>query len=257
VQRSGRLQPGRRLPRDRRALVLLSAAAVLIGVNWGVYIWAVNHNHVVETSLGYFINPLVSVALGVMVLGERLRRRQWAAIALALIGVVELTAAAGRPPWIALALAVSFGCYGLVKKIVGVPAVEGLVVETLALSPVALAFVLVLASTGRSTFVGHGAGHAALLATTGLVTVIPLLAFAGSAPRVPLSLLGVMQYLAPTVQFLIGVLVRHEPLPASTLVGFGFVWVALALFTVDHARSRRRLVTPLVGEVSDPSVISV
>jgi chloramphenicol-sensitive protein RarD len=230
----------RTLPRGRRQLKLLVAAAVLIAVNWGVYIWGVNAHHVVETSLGYFVNPLVSVALGVVALGERLRRTQWAAVGLAAVGVLVLTVESGRLPWIALALAASFGTYGLVKKVVGVPAVEGLVVETAVLTPLALGYVLIGALFGTTTFATHGAGHALLLASAGVVTAIPLLAFAGAAARVPLSRLGLMQYVTPTMQFLIGVLVRHEPLPPGRLVGFVLVWFALAMFTADTATHYRR-----------------
>jgi chloramphenicol-sensitive protein RarD len=230
----------RTLPRGRRQVLLLVAAAILIAVNWGVYIWGVNSHHVVETALGYFVNPLVSVALGVMTLGERLRRNQWAAVGLAAAGVLVLTIDSGRPPWIALVLAASFGTYGLVKKVVGVPAVEGLVVETAVLTPVALGYVAVGAVLGTTTFTTHGADHAALLMSAGVVTAIPLLAFAGAAARVPLSRLGLMQYVTPTMQFLIGVLVRHEPMPPGRLAGFVLVWVALAWFTVDTATNRRR-----------------
>ena len=236
----------RTLPRGGRPLRLLVAAAVLIAINWGIYIWGVNSHHVVETSLGYFVNPLVSVALGVIALGERLRRTQWAAVGLAAIGVVVLTADSGRLPWIALVLAASFGTYGLVKKIVGVPAVEGLVVETAVLTPVALGYVIVGALFGTTTFTNHGAGHGLLLMSAGVVTAVPLLAFAGAAARVPLSRLGLMQYVTPTMQFLIGVLVRHEPLPPGRLAGFIIVWVALALFTVDTATNHRRQLTASV-----------
>src|SRR5947209_3343339 len=227
------------LPRDRRRLLLLTAAAVLIGVNWGVYIWGVNNHHVVETSLGYFINPMVSVALGVVVLGERLRHAQWAAVAVAALGVVVLTVEAGRPPWIALTLAASFGTYGLVKRVVGVGTVEALVVEAAVLTPVAVGYLVIAGAGGDQTFTTHGAGHAVLLASSGLVTAIPLLAFAGAAQRVPLSRLGLLQYLTPTIQFLIGVLVRHEAVSSGRLVGFGLVWVALVVFTVDTLRTDR------------------
>jgi chloramphenicol-sensitive protein RarD len=231
---------GAGLPRDRRRLSLLALAAVVIAVNWGLYIWGVNNKHVVETSLGYFVNPLVTVALGVIVLGERLRRVQWVAVGVAAAGVVVLTVATGRPPWIALVLAFSFGTYGLVKKIVGVGAIEGLVVETALLAPLAVAYLAVTAATGSDTFASHGEGHAALLAGAGPVTALPLLAFAGAAARVPLSRLGLLQYLTPTIQFLLGVLLRHEPLPLGRLLGFILVWVALVLFTVDSASHRRR-----------------
>ncbi len=232
VLRSGR-RAWRGLPRDQRSARLLTVAGVLIGVNWGVYIWGVNHGHVVETSLGYFINPLVTVALGVVVLRERLRAAQWVAVGVAGVGVVVLTVQAGRPPWVALVLAFSFGGYGLVKKIVGVSPVNGLVVEAAVLAPLAVGYLAVQASRGVGTFTTHGAGHALLLASTGIVTVIPLLLFAGAAPRIALSRLGLMQYMTPTIQFLIGITVRHEPLPAVRLVGFCLVWLALGVFTAD------------------------
>jgi chloramphenicol-sensitive protein RarD len=232
----------RSLPRDRRPVLLLVAAAVLIGINWGVYIWGVNNGHVVETSLGYFINPLVSVGLGVLVLGERMRRLQWAAVAVAAVGVGVLTVAAGRPPWIALVLAASFGTYGLVKRVVGVGAIEGLVVETSALAPIALLFLAVTAARGNGNFTDHGPGHALLLTSAGFVTAIPLLAFAGAAARVPLNRLGLLQYLTPTIQFLIGVFIRHEAVSPGRLVGFFLVWVALAVFTIDTASNHRRQV---------------
>jgi chloramphenicol-sensitive protein RarD len=242
----------RRIPRGTRELRLLSVAAVVIAVNWGVYIWGVNHDHVVETSLGYFVNPLVTVTLAVVVLGERLRRTEWLAVAVAALGVVVLTVQAGRPPWIALVLAVSFGSYGLVKKVVGVRPAEGLVVETAILGPLALGYLLAIGATGSGHFTTQGTGHALLLAGAGPVTAIPLLAFAGAAPRVPLSRLGLMQYLTPTMQFLIGVTLRHEPLPATRLAGFVLVWLALALFSYEgwsrHRRSRQRAGGP-VGTV--------
>jgi chloramphenicol-sensitive protein RarD len=230
----------RRLPRTPRQLGLLAAAAVLIAINWGLYIWGVNHHHVVETSLGYFVNPLVTVALSVFVLGERLRRVQWVAVAIAAAGVIVLTIQAGRPPWIALALAFSFGTYGLIKKVVGVEPAAGLAVETAVLAPVALAYLLVIGANGHGTFTSHGAGHTLLLAAAGPVTAVPLLLFAAASSRVALSRMGLMQYLTPCIQFLIGIFVRHESLPAMRLVGFLLVWVALAVFTADSTSSRRR-----------------
>ena len=244
----------RRLPRDRRRLNLLIAAAVLIGINWGLYIWGVNNHHVVETSLGYFINPLVSVALGVMLLGERLRRGQWSAVGIAAAGVVVLTVESGHVPWIALTLAVSFGLYGLVKKIVGVGAVEGLVVETSVLAPVALGYLVALGINGGGGFTQHGAGHALLLMSAGVVTPLPLLAFAGSAARIPLSRLGLLQFGTPTIQFLIGVLYRHEPLPLGRLFGFVLVWIALVVFTIDTFYRRPVRVPDLAPELSVESV---
>jgi chloramphenicol-sensitive protein RarD len=237
----------RRLPRTRRQLSLLAAAAVLIAVNWGLYIWGVNHHHVIETSLGYFVNPLVTVALSVVVLGERLRRRQWVAVAIATAGVVVLTVQAGRPPWIALALALSFGTYGLIKKVIGVEPAAGLAVETALLVPVALAYLIVIQANGTGGFSSHGGGHAVLLAAAGPVTAVPLLLFAAASSRVALSRMGLMQYLTPSIQFGIGVFVRHESLPAWRLAGFLLVWAALAVFTADSmsARSRRDPAAPV------------
>jgi chloramphenicol-sensitive protein RarD len=237
----------RRVPRTGRPLALLTLAAILIAINWGLYIWAVNDNQVVEASLGYFINPLVTVALSVLVLGERLRRLQWVAVGVAAMGVVVLTIQAGQPPWIALSLAVTFGSYGLIKKVVGVEPAAGLAVETAVLAPLALGYLVVIAVTGHGTFTTDGTSHALLLAASGPVTAVPLLAFAAASSRVPLSRMGLMQYLTPTIQFLIGVLVRHEPLGPARLFGFVLVWVALAIFTIDGTSTRRRRV-PSVSE---------
>jgi chloramphenicol-sensitive protein RarD len=177
--------------------------------------------------------------LSVLVLGERLRRIEWIAVGIAAGGVVVLTVQAGRPPWIALALAASFGGYGLVKKVVGVEPAHGLLVEAAVLAPLAIGYLAIDGARGGSTFATHGAGHAALLASSGVVTMVPLLLFAAAAPRVPLSRLGLMQYLTPTIQFLIGVTVRHESLPATRLAGFGLVWAALALFAIRPSREDR------------------
>jgi chloramphenicol-sensitive protein RarD len=225
---------------QRRTRWLLAVAAALITVNWGTYIWGVNNHHVVETSLGYFINPLVSVLIGVVVLGERLRRLQWAALALAAVAVLALTVEYGHPPWVALILAISFGSYGLAKKKANSGAVESLVVETLVVSPVALGYLVFLTATGASTFGSNGGWHVALVVGTGVVTVLPLLAFGGAATRIPLSTLGLMQYVTPTVQFLLGILFFHEPMPAMRWVGFALIWLALVLFTAESLRHRHR-----------------
>ena len=224
----------------RGVLPLLTAAAAVVTVNWGVYIWAVNNDHVVDASLGYFVNPLVSVLLGVVLLRERLRPLQWVAVGVATAGVAELAVEGGRVPWIALVLAFSFGVYGLLKKLAAAPAVEALAVETAVLFLPALGWIIGLAATGRSTFATLGAGHAALLASTGIVTALPLLFFGAAATRIPLSTLGVLQYLAPTLQFLAGVLVFGEHLSPGRLAGFAVIWAALALFTADALRSRPR-----------------
>jgi chloramphenicol-sensitive protein RarD len=221
--------------RQRRLLVL---AAVVIAVNWGTYIYGVNSEQVVETSLGYFINPLVTVSLGVVVLGETLRPRQWAALALAAAAVVVLTVDYGRPPVIALTLAGSFAVYGLLKKQAGVGAVESLTVETAVLVLPAIAYLGWLAAAGSAHV--DGPRHGLLLAGAGVVTAVPLLAFGAAARRVPLTTLGLLQYLAPTLQLLIGLGIRGEPMPAVRLAGFGLVWVALALFTAEALGHRRR-----------------
>ena len=238
--------------RDRVRLARLSLAAVLIAVNWGAFIYGVTSGQVVETSLGYFINPLVTVALGVVVLGERLRPVQWWALGGATAAVLLLTVENGSPPWLALVLAASFGSYGLLKKQAAVGAVEGLSVETLVLTPFALGFLVVLGSRGDSTFATEGPGHIALLIGTGVVTAIPLLLFAGAAVRVPLTTLGLLQYVTPTMQFLIGVLLYDEDLPLGTLLGFTLVWIALAVFTFDvlrHQRHQRRRTVPVLEPV--------
>jgi chloramphenicol-sensitive protein RarD len=223
-------------PRTRRLLVL---AACLITVNWAVYIWGVNNGHVVETSLGYFVNPLVTVLMGVFVLGERLRRVQWAAMAVATLAVLVLTVDYGRPPWIALVLALTFGSYGLCKKQADAPAVESLTFETLVIGPVALAYLVWLTSHGGSNFTDHGPGHVLLLMSAGIVTAVPLVCFGGAATRVPMVTLGLLQYLTPTLQFLLGVAYFHEDMPAGRWIGFALVWVALAVFTLDLVRQRR------------------
>lgn len=228
------------LARDRRRLWLLTVAAVVIAVNWGTYIYGVNSGRVVETSLGYFINPLVTVLMGVLILKERLRRWQWIALGIASVAVIGLTIEYGRPPWIALVLALSFGTYGLAKKQAGVEAVESLTFETVVLTPVALAFIGWLTMAGGADFGHHGWGHALMLTTTGVVTAIPLLCFGAAAIRVSLTTIGLLQYLAPILQFAIGVLVLHEAMSPMRWLGFILVWVALAIFTVEAVRHRRR-----------------
>jgi chloramphenicol-sensitive protein RarD len=219
----------------------LAVASVLLACNWGLYIYGVNSGQVVETSLGYFINPLVSVALGVLVLGERLRPVQQLAIGFAVAAVAVLTVDNGRPPWIALGLAFSFGTYGLLKKQANVGALASLSIETAVTGPIAALYLLGLAAAGTGTFTGHGPDHALLLLSSGVVTAVPLLLFGAAATRIPLVTLGVLQYLAPTLQLLVGVAVRHEPFGAARLLGFGLVWLALAVFTTDLVRHHRRV----------------
>lgn len=227
---------------DRASLARLSLAAVLIAGNWALYIWGVNNEHVVETSLGYFVNPVVTVLIGVLVLHERLRRLQWLAIGVGAAAVLVLTVDYGRPPWIALGLAGSFATYGLLKKQVGrrVGALHSLTVETTVIVLPALGFLAALEVRGEGQLGHSGVGHGLLLASAGVVTAVPLLFFAAAARRVPLSLLGMLQYLTPVLQFLTGVLLYREPMPASRLAGFALVWAALVLLTVDGLHNRRR-----------------
>jgi chloramphenicol-sensitive protein RarD len=233
------------LLRDRRTAGLIVLAALVIAANWGTFIYGVNTDRVVETSLGYFINPLVTVLLGVLVLRERLRPAQWAAIAVGTAAVAVLTVDYGHIPYLALTLAASFGLYGLVKKRLAVPAAEGLLLESGVLLLPALAYVLVLTGRGEST-VGISVGHTLLMVLSGVTTAVPLLLFAGAANRIPLSAIGLLQYLAPILQLACGVLVFGEPMPPARLAGFALVWLALVVFTADgirHVRSTRRATT--------------
>ena len=245
---SCRLPQFRALLRRHRARNLLTVAAVVIAVNWGTYIWGVTNHRVVETSLGYFINPLVTVLMGVLILRERLRALQWVALGIAFVAVLGLTIEYGHPPWVALTLAFSFGTYGLAKKQAGVEAIESLTFETLVLVPVALGYLIWLGGSGN--FIGHGAGHSLLLASTGIVTAIPLLCFGAAAIRVPMTTLGLLQYLAPIVQFLLGVTVLDEHMSTMRWLGFGLVWVALVIFTFEATRHHRRQQLKLTAEAA-------
>ncbi|WAU86141.1 EamA family transporter RarD [Streptomyces sp. Qhu-G9] len=233
------------LLRQPRKLGFITVAAATITVNWGVYIWAVNTGHVVEASLGYFINPLVTIAMGVLLLKERLRPAQWTAVGIGFAAVLVLTVGYGRPPWISLCLAFSFATYGLVKKKLNLGGLESLAAETAIQFLPALGYLLWLSSRGGATFGGEGAGHAALLAATGVVTALPLVCFGAAAIRVPLSTLGLLQYLAPVLQFLLGILYFHEAMPAERWAGFALVWAALSLLTWDALRTARRSRTVL------------
>jgi rarD protein len=214
-----------------RALWMLALSSIAIAFNWGLYIWAVNAGHVIETSLGYFINPLVNVLLGVLVLHERLRRIQWLAVACAALGVAWLTIDAGTPPWIALGLASSFGLYGLLRKLVAVDAVGGLGLESLYLFLPALGFALWSESGHGGGFIsGWGWGNDALLILGGVVTAVPLIGFAYGVKRIPLSLVGLLQYIAPTLQLLLGVLFFHEPFDGGRALGFAAIWLGLLLY---------------------------
>ncbi|MCF7974497.1 MAG: EamA family transporter RarD [Phycisphaerae bacterium] len=226
--------------RQPRVLGTYLIAACLVTVNWLTYVWAVNAGFIVETSLGYFINPLVSVTLGVVLLRERLRPWQWLPVGLAAAGVLYLTFVYGELPWIALTLAFSFGCYGLVKKKAPLPPMDGLVLETGILFIPAVAYLCLAETQGQGLFLHLSWNLNLLLVGSGLVTIVPLILFAAATQRIPLSLVGILQYIAPTLQFLVGVLVFHESVK-SKIAGFVLVWIALFIFMIEsmvHARSR-------------------
>jgi chloramphenicol-sensitive protein RarD len=231
---------------DRGTVLRLCAAGIAIAVNWGVYIWGVNNGRVIETSLGYFINPLVTIGLGVVILHERLRAVQWAAVGLGAVAVLVLSVDYGRPPWIALALACSFGAYGFLKKGVRASPPEGLLIEGAVTSLPALILLGALALAGQATFVGHAAnpGHLVLLISAGPVTALPLLFFAGAATRLPLSTMGLLQYVTPVMQFAIGVLILRESTSFALLCGFALVWIALAILGFDGVRHRGQAAAP-------------
>lgn len=227
-----------------RQWLAIAAAAVVIAANWGCYVFAVNNGHVADAALGYFINPLVSVLLGVLVLREALRPLQRISVGIALVAVAVMTVMLGALPWIPLTLALSFGFYGLIKKRITVPPHISLMAETLVLAPVGLVYLLVIESTGAGTFANHGAPHTALLALAGIVTALPLLCFARAAQEMTLTSLGMIQYMTPTLQMLWALFVTHEHIEAGRWVGFCLIWVALGIFVVDltiHSSRNRRL----------------
>jgi chloramphenicol-sensitive protein RarD len=226
--------------RDRRTLVGFIVTAVLLATNWVVYVWSNNHGHMVEGSLGYFVTPLVSVVLGLVVLHERLRPGQWLAVAVAATGVAYLTLNAGGALWISAALALSFGFYGLLRKTARLGSVHGLSLEMMILLAPALVYLTWLGLTGDGAFVRAGTHTTLLLAGSGVVTAAPLVLFAYGARRVTLVTLGILQYCAPTLQFLLGVVVYHEPFGHARLVGFVIVWAALAVYSVEGIVARRR-----------------
>lgn len=218
--------------------IKLFLSSMLISINWLVYIWATNNEHVVEASLGYYINPLIIIGFGVIFLKEKMRTMQWAAVAIATLGVVVLTVDYGRLPWIAIALAVSWGSYGLIKKQLGLGALEGLAIETLISSVFYLAYLIYIGNQGTGQF-GQSWGLTALLISAGAVTAIPLLLFNGSTNRLPFTTIGLLQYITPTLQFSIGVWVLNEDMPTARWVGFLFIWAALVVLATDLIRSSR------------------
>jgi len=228
-----------------RMLWIYSIAGILLSVNWLTYVWAVNAGFIVETSLGYFINPLLSMLMGVIFLREKLRLAQWIPVTLAAIGVGYLTFIYGRPPWIALALAFSFGIYGLVKKVAPLGSLYGLTLETGILFLPALIYLVIVETNGTGAFMHIGLQADLLMIGAGVVTTVPLLMFASAAQRVPLTMIGVLQYIAPTIQFLIGVLIYKEPFDRNHLIGFSVIWLALIIFWVENYLAHRVPVEPL------------
>lgn len=218
---------------DRSARRWLAASATLMSVNWLIYVWAVTSGHVIESSLGYFINPLVSVLMGVFLLKESLNRTQWIAVGIAALGVLWLTVQVGHPPWISLALALTFGSYGLIRKKVAVDSVAGLGVETLLIAPFMLAWLLWCTQAGTLSFGAHDRLLDGLLIASGAVTAVPLVLFAYGVRRVPLSTIGLLQYLGPTLQLLTGIFVFHEPFTETRAIGFGLIWAALAVHAAE------------------------
>ncbi|MEV6280580.1 EamA family transporter RarD [Nocardia sp. NPDC051832] len=234
---------------DAKTWRLAAVASFALSLNWGVYVYGVLTGHVVECALGYFINPLVTVAFGVVIFREKLGRAQWVALGLGALAVAVLTVDYGRPPYIALVLACSFATYGLVKKVIRLDALRGIAAEGIVAAPFALAFIAYLVFSGRTEFASSPA-HTGLLLATGPVTLVPLLLFAVAAQRVPLSTMGLLQYLTPALQMAWGVAVMHEPMPPSRWAGFALIWAALALFTTDALRRARtrRTTEPVVTE---------
>ncbi|MFE5671162.1 EamA family transporter RarD [Agromyces sp. NPDC056523] len=230
-----------RVLRDRRVVLIMGAAGALIFVNWLTYVYAALSGQVVEAALGYFINPIVTVFLGVLVLRERLNAVQWTAVGISIVAVVVLAVGYGQVPWIALVLAFSFGFYGLIKKRVGprVDAVSGLTLETAWLAPLAAVLLVVEGATNGLTMGAEGAWHTVLLLAAGAITAIPLLLFAAASRRLPLIYMGFIQYFAPFIQFLVGVVILHEPMPLERWIGFGLVWIALVVLTFDLVRGAR------------------
>lgn len=222
-----------------KTIGIYTLAGILLSINWVIYVWGVNADFIVETSLGYFINPLLSVLMGVLFLRERLRPAQWIPVLIAAIGVAYLTFVYGRLPWIALSLAFSFGFYGLVKKLAPLGSLYGLTLETASVFPIALIYLIIVDINGTADFLHDGLSTDLFLAGAGIVTTIPLLMFASAAKQIPLTMVGILQYIAPTLQFLIGVFLYKEPFDHAHLIGFGIVWVALIIFWLENFLAQR------------------
>jgi len=230
--------------RQKKVLAAFIASALLLSGNWLTYIWSVNNGHVIDASLGYFITPLVNVLLGYTLLHERPRRAQWVALAFAALGVIWLTVQTGRLPWIALVLAATFGCYGLLRKVAVLGAVEGLTLETMLLAPLALAAIAIWSVQGHSTFPAPDVSTNLWLIALGPITAVPLLLFAAGARRISMTTLGLLQYIGPSIQFVLGVWVFHEPFTPARFAGFALIWIALLVYSLDGWRVTRRAAAP-------------
>jgi len=237
---------------NRRNIVILGSAALILSMNWLVYVYAVDSNQVMQVSLGYFMNPLISVAMGVILLKERLRKTQWVAIGIALIAVFLLTIVTGSVPWIALALGLTFAFYGLLKKYANLPSLQSLGIETVVLLPLALTILGISVATGTESFALDGPKITFLLIMLGPVTAVPLLAFGGASRRIPLSTLGVLQYITPIMSFLIGFFIFQEAMSTGRWIGFTLVWVSLLIFTVDMYRNSRTRTRQLEETLLEP-----
>lgn len=227
--------------KDARQMKLLAVASVFIAINWGLFIWASLNDHALDSSLGYYITPLLNVALGVFFFKEKLRPMQWTAIGIAAFAVLSITIAMGVAPWVALTLASSFTIYGYVKKLANAQALESLMIETIILTPVAIGYLIWLHFNGGTTFLTYGLDHSLWMASAGIVTAIPLLAFGVAITRLPFTTLGMLQYIGPTIQFFVGVWILQEPMPKARLIGFVITWVALIILTVDALHNRRNV----------------
>lgn len=232
------LRAARETLKHPKVVATLFLTSILVSINWLVYIWATNNGHVVEASLGYYINPLIMIGFGTILLKEKMRTLQWCAVGIAALGVLTLTIDYGRLPWIALTLGISWGSYGFFKKQLGLGALDGLAIETLIVSLPYLFYLIYLSEKGTGQF-GHGPGITILLISAGAITAIPLLLFNGSTTRLPLTVIGLLQYITPTIQFSIGVWVRHEDMPAARWVGFLIIWIALITLAIDLVKSGR------------------
>ncbi|AMG30693.1 EamA family transporter RarD [Grimontia hollisae] len=240
IHASGGLARVKLLLKDKKRLGLLTLTALVIATNWLIFIWAVNNDRMLDASLGYYINPLINVVLGMVFLGERFRKLQWVAVALAFSGVAIQVITFGSLPWVALVLACSFGSYGLLRKKINIDAATGLFIETLVLLPVALVYLLFIANSATSDMMQNSLGLNLLLVAAGIVTTLPLLCFNGAATKLRLSTLGFFQYIGPSIMFMLAVGLYSEPFTADKATTFAFIWMALAIFTFDAVRQRNK-----------------